>query len=562
MVAAFMFVDASSSVLQGIEGWRIGALVPAVAFLVYALALYGKWPRAVVALHAVQLAGLMVMMSGISAELAIRPGFPLYGRTGLTTSLLVCIFADFAFAAGARGWLLLILLPPLAGMGITVALAGNALSATEKMWLTCNPAALAVVVSVLGLYQERASRKEQRARAELSRSEDMLREREERHHRELEAMLQRLEFVMAASGTGLDIIDERYAVQYVDPARRASMGDPAGRSCYEYFRGASAPCPDCAMQRAFATRQVQVMEQTNPRQRPTQVTAIPYRGESETMMVAEVIVDISERKAAEAQRLEWERRAASSRRLEGLGILAGGVAHHFNNLLTVILGHADLLEGLLPADPVSGSSLREIVRAGHRSRDLVQQLLALGRGQALDLKRLDLNDVVRGSAPTLQASVRPDITLVYDLCSAGCPVSVDPARIGEALLNLVLNAQDAISEGGRIEVRTARVDLGETPANGQGRTGRWILLSVSDTGAGMDAETADKVFDPFFTTKEPGKGTGLGLSTLHALVEQLHGAIEVESRPGAGTRFLIYLPVSDPPAPGPPAADLPVLDPS
>lgn len=550
VVAAFMVLDASSPELHGIEGWRIGAIVPALLFLVYALAVFPRLQKATVPLHALQLAGLMVMMCGISSDLATRPDFPLFGRTALISSLLVCVFADFALAGGARSWLALILLPPLAAMGIHITQAGAALTAIEKTWLISNPTALALGLSVIGLYQERAGRKEHRTRAELRLSEEALRASEHRHRAELETMLQRLQFVMAASRTGLDIVDEDYIVQYVDPARFASLGDPTGRKCYEYFRGLSVPCSDCAMRTAFATRQVQVREQPNPRDpsRPTQVTAIPYRSESGRWMVAEVEVDISERKQAEAERLEWERRAASSRRMESLGILAGGVAHHFNNLLTVILGHADLLRGMLPADPSPRSSLQEIIRAGQRSRDLVQQLLALGHAQPLERRYLDLNEIVRQREAALRAALRQGTSLVCALCPQTCPVHGDAARLGEALVHLVLNAQDAIAGEGRIEISTIQGEAG--PQRESGTPLRWVTLCVSDTGSGMDRDTADRVFDPFFTTKEPGKGTGLGLPVVRAIVEQHQGAIEVESRPGAGTRILIYLPVAEAGNPG------------
>ena len=539
-----MIVDASSPWLHGIEGWRIGGAASGAAFLIYALALSRRWEKAVLPLHALQLAGLMVMMCGISAELATRTDFPTFGRTGLISSLLVCIFADFILAAGLRGWLAVILLPPLAAMGIYVTAVGSALSPTEKLWLVSNPLALAIVVSILGLYQEHAARKEHRGRAALRRSEEALRAGQEHHRVELESMLQRLEFVLAAGHTGLDIVDEDYVVQYVDPARRASLGDPSGRTCYRYFRGLTEPCVDCAMRRAFATGQVQVMEQTdaNESHRPVQVTAIPFRGESGSMRVAEVVVDISERKQAEADRLEWERRTAASRRMESLGILAGGVAHHFNNLLTVILGHADLLQDLLPADPGPRSSLREIVRAGQRSRDLVLQLLALAPGHSVQLRPLDLNEVIRTRQEAFRAAVRPGISFSYDLCANAGPVQGDAARLGEALFHLVLNAQDAIATDGRIEISTSRADRDSAP---RAAPARWILLSVRDTGSGMDPETAEKVFDPFFTTKEPGKGTGLGLPVVRAIVKQHQGEIDVESRPGAGTRFLLYLPVVD-----------------
>jgi len=658
MLLVFMYIDHVSPPLHGILAWRVGALIPGLLFLSYALFVFPKHRRFAVPLHIVQLTGLIVMMCGITADLATRPEFPRFGKTALISSLLVCIFGDFAFAGGARKYLFAVLIPPLAAMGVYITAAGEFLTQTERIWLISNPAAMAVVLSVLALYQERSFAKEFRARRELKHAEEALRESERKyrdlfenaevgmfrtrldgsevidvngmllelcgrtreemigspsaihwadpHEREqLQAMLardgrvtnyecrmlnargevrnclqsvklipgqgvlegslvditerkrleaereavwQRLEFVIATTRTGLDIIDEDFIVQYVDPARRKLLGDPRGRSCHEYFRGSSVPCPECAMQAALRTRKVQVREQSLPNEdnRVTQVTALPYQNESGKWMVAEVIVDITERKHAEAERLDLERRIASSQKLEGLGILAGGIAHNFNNLLTVILGHAELLRETVPADMDPALSVREIIKAGSRSRDLVSQLLALGRRQLLDLRPLDLNRVVRGCSPMLRQALRESITIDYRLSTSPCPVAADQGRIEEILLNLALNAQDAIAEEGRLSIATTEEFLEGVFARRHDDVppGRYVLLTVSDTGEGMDEGTIAKIFDPFFTTKEQGTGTGLGLSTVYGLVKQHKGSIEVESRPGEGTRFMIYLPRS------------------
>jgi signal transduction histidine kinase len=548
IIPAFMVIDSSFPFLHGIAAWRIGAIVPAVLFLAYAAFGYSRFPRLAVVLHTVQLAALIVTMCGISVVLATRSGFPTFGRTALISSLLVCIFTDFVFAAAARRWLALILLPPLAVMIVFILFSGGDLSPSEKVWLISNPTAIAVGLSILAWYQERSSRKEFLARTELVRTEEALLASEKTRQADRAAILQRLELVLAATRTGLDIVDEDYIVRYVDPARREIMGDPEGRPCYEYFRGLNAPCADCAMQRALKSGTVQVMEQTNPREtdRPTQVTAVPYREDSGKWMVAEVAVDMSERARAEAQRLEWERRTSSSRRLESLGILAGGVAHHFNNLLTVILGHAELLRESGQKDSDTETSLREITKAGTRSRDIVRQLVALGGRQALTMQRVDLGAIVREQAQMLRAAIRQEIAIEYRLADSAGPVSADAGRIGEVLLHLALNAQDAIPDSGTITLETSVVDLVEgSPGDRQGlAAGRYALLSVRDSGVGMDKETAARIFDPFFTTKEQGTSTGLGLSTAHAIVRQHSGAIGVESSPGAGSRFLIYLPIT------------------
>ena len=548
MIPGFMVIDASFSFLAGIAAWRIGALVPPLAFLGWALLVYPRLPRLAAVLHAVQLCGLMVMMCGISAQLITRQGLPEFARTALISSLLVCIFADFAFAGPLRRWLPAILLVPLAAMDLYVLAAGRAVPTAEKAWLISNSAAIAVGVSALAWLQDRSSRREQRTRDELARATEALEASESKRLADRDALLQRLEFVLAATRTGLDLVDEDYVVQYIDPARRRVLGDPEGRTCYQYFRGRSDPCPDCAMQRALQTRTVQVMEQSSPREanRPTQVTAIPYRVDFGKWVVAEVVVDISERTRAEAERLEWERRTATSRRMESLGILAGGVAHHFNNLLTVILGHAELLRESSRGDPSVDSSVREIIQAGARSRDLVRQLVALGGRQTLERRPLDLTAAVRDQAPLLRAAIRPEIAIEYQLADHAGPVLADAGRVGEILLHLALNAQDAIPGAGTILVETSQVVLDDGPPASRHdlSPGRYVLLTVADTGAGMDAQTAGRIFDPFFTTKQNDRSTGLGLSSTYGIVKQHNGTIEVESVPGQGSRFLIYLPIT------------------
>ncbi|MGA2477616.1 MAG: ATP-binding protein [Spirochaetia bacterium] len=402
-------------------------------------------------------------------------------------------------------------------------------------------------LDLLSLFAEHAA-----IAAENARLRDGL-EQELRERRRLEveglAATQRLEFVVGATSTGFDIIDDSFTMQYIDPTRMAKFGDYHGRKCYEYFRGRSTPCDECAMMRALSTHSVAVEEQTNPGDTtlPTQVTAIPFQTESGQWMVAEVSVDISERKQAEAERLALERRVLSAQKLEGLGVLAGGVAHNFNNLLSVMLGYAQLLKEMTPQDAEFKPAAEEIIRAGFRARDLVGQLLAVGRKQAIDLVPLDLNQVIEDSRTILRQAIRENITLHFALSPAPCPVLANAASIEQVLLNLALNAQDAIAGDGRLSFETSEITLGSAaePARKDLAPGRYILLAVNDTGAGMDHETMERIFEPFFTTKQEGKGTGLGLSTVYGVVRQHGGAIDVESQPGKGTWFTILIPRTD-----------------
>ena len=356
---------------------------------------------------------------------------------------------------------------------------------------------------------------------------------------ERETAIQRLEFVISATGTGIDIIGPDFTVVYVDPARKEVFGEMAGRKCYQYFRGRESPCGDCVMMRALATRKIAVAEQPNPASEtlPIQVTAIPYQVESGEWMVAEVGMDISERKHAEEERLDLERRVLSAQKLESMAILAGGVAHNFNNFLSIMLGNAELLRETLGAEPDAMAQLKEITKAGYRSRDLVGQLLAMGRRQVLLLQPVDLNEVIRDCIPLLRKAVRDNIVIEYQLSPSACPVTADPGRLEEVLLNLVMNAQDAIRMDGRLVIGTSEL----LPD---------IQLTVADTGGGMDEATIARIFDPFFTTKEKGKGTGLGLSTVYGIVKQHNGNVEVASEPGKGTRFVISLPRTENPLRG------------
>jgi PAS domain S-box-containing protein len=263
--------------------------------------------------------------------------------------------------------------------------------------------------------------------------------------------------------------------------------------------------------------------------------------------------DVTERKRAEAERDTLEKQLAQAQRMESIGRLAGGVAHDFNNLLVVILGHAELLLNRpATADPAVGDSLREIRKAGERAANLTRQLLAFGRKQVLTIRTIDLNRVIAEFEGMLTRLIRESIDVTTHLAPDLGSVEADPFQIEQILLNLCINARDAMPDGGRLTIETASVSLDEEYAKSHTgvRPGPYIMLAVSDTGSGMDAETVGKIFDPFYTTKEKGKGTGLGLSMVYGIVKQHSGNIWVYSEPGRGTTFKVYLPRVDEPAGG------------
>ena len=253
--------------------------------------------------------------------------------------------------------------------------------------------------------------------------------------------------------------------------------------------------------------------------------------------------DVTARKRAEAERVRLEEQLRQAQKMESVGRLAGGVAHDFNNMLSVILGHVELaVEEVETSHPVY-AALVEIDKAARRSADLTRQLLAFGRKQTIAPKVLDLNATVEGMLKMLERLIGEDIHLVWQPKAELLPVKVDPSQIDQILANLCVNARDAIGGVGKLTIETDTRVFGEDDCatHAEMVPGEYVLLAVSDSGCGMDRETLEHLFEPFFTTKETGKGTGLGLATVYGIVKQNRGVIDVYSERGQGTTFKIYL---------------------
>ena len=241
---------------------------------------------------------------------------------------------------------------------------------------------------------------------------------------------------------------------------------------------------------------------------------------------------------------QLESQLRQAQKMEAVGQLTGGIAHDFNNLLLPILGYAELLLTEINPENPYYQEILHIKQAGEKARDLTAQLLAFSRKQIMEMKTVDLRDVITDFQKILRRTVREDIAIRLLLSSKPHPVMADTGKIGQILMNLAVNAQDAMPQGGTITIEATETEIDETytSLHHGALPGTYVMLSFSDCGIGMDKQTIERLFEPFFTTKEPGKGTGLGLSTVFGIVKQHNGYIMVYSEPGLGTTFKVYLP--------------------
>jgi two-component system, cell cycle sensor histidine kinase and response regulator CckA len=256
------------------------------------------------------------------------------------------------------------------------------------------------------------------------------------------------------------------------------------------------------------------------------------------------IRDLTDRRAAEEALRQSEVQLRQAQKMEAVGRLAGGVAHDFNNVLTAIFGYADLLLDGLEEDDQRRADVEEIKRAANRAAGLTRQLLAFSRKQVMQPKRVNLNEVIANIQTLLAKLVGDDVQLrVVPDTSLG-DVRADPGQIEQVLMNLAANARDAMPEGGTLTISTANADLHEDDATALVgiEVGKFVTLTVADTGHGIPPHVRPHVFEPFFTTKEQGKGTGLGLATVYGIVKQSGGWIYLEETPGPGASFKLYLP--------------------
>jgi hypothetical protein len=382
---------------------------------------------------------------------------------------------------------------------------------------------------------------------------------------ELEAIRRQHELLLNSIDEGIYGLDRQGCITFINPAAARMLGwevhDLLGQPMHARLHhtqadGAPYPperCPIIATLRDGAVQQVvnDVFWRKDGAPLPVEYVSSPIVDAGAITGAVVVCRDISERRRLEAQLIH-------AQKLESIGRLTGGIAHDFNNLLTTIGGCVELARDTLPDTHVVQADLRAIRDATDRAAALTRHLLSFARKQAIATQTFSLNDMLHGIEPLLRRTLGADIALAIHPAPDIAPIHADPNQIEQVLLNLAINARDAMPGGGKLTVETANVELdgAYTQQHPHVRPGCYVMLAVSDTGHGIPPEAQAQIFEPFFTTKEAGKGTGLGLSTSYGIVQQHGGTIGVYSEAGHGATFKVYLPpaVSETSAPGAPAA--------
>jgi PAS domain S-box-containing protein len=362
-----------------------------------------------------------------------------------------------------------------------------------------------------------------------------------------------LNVIAGSSGIGMSLINPDYTIVWYNELLAQWFGDleqTRGRNCFEVFEGRTAICPECPSRVTFETGTTAVAERSGiatsaGADRILALATSPIRdADGKVIQVVEIVRDVTEQRLAEAEKARLESQLQQAQKMESVGRLAGGVAHDFNNMLGVILGHSEIaLDRVDPTLSIHGN-LMEIRKAAERSADLTRQLLAFARKQIVAPRVLDLNETVESMLKMLERLIGEDIQLGWQPGADLWRIEMDPSQIDQILANLCVNGRDAIADVGRITIETANAtfDADYCRHHGGALPGQYVRVVVSDDGCGMEPTTQSHLFEPFFTTKGLGRGTGLGLATVYGIVKQNNGFIDVHSELGQGTTIAVYLP--------------------
>ena len=370
----------------------------------------------------------------------------------------------------------------------------------------------------------------------------------------------RMELILNSAGEGIYGTDVNGRITFVNPAMAHMLGwEPAellDQHAYHAFHhthanGEPYPAHECHIhlstlegQSYQADDEVYWCKDGTPL--AVECISTPIREKGQVVGTVLVVKDITERKRATAEQTRLEEQLRQAQKMESIGRLAGGVAHDFNNQLTIIQIYGDLMRSKMAPDDPLLPKLEQVLQAGQHAAGLTRQLLAFSRKQLLQPAVINLNDLVSNLQNMLARLIGEDITFTTFLQAELWPVKADPGQIEQVIMNLVVNARDAMPTGGMLTIETQNLYLDEEIAGAYLDTplGPCVMLAVTDTGHGMDTATQKQIFEPFFTTKRPGEGTGLGLATVHGIIKQSGGAIHVYSEPGRGSTFKLYLPAS------------------
>jgi two-component system, cell cycle sensor histidine kinase and response regulator CckA len=342
-----------------------------------------------------------------------------------------------------------------------------------------------------------------------------------------------LNYAMESTNTNINITDSDYNLKYVDPGWVKIYGDPTGRKCYEYFMGRDKPCEVCGMPEAMEKKEIIVYEEVMPGEnnRVVEVHTIPFQEPDGTWLFAEFNVDITKRKRAEEA-------LQTAQRLESLGILAGGIAHDFNNLLAGIFGNITIATEMIKESEAS-EYLLKASSAIDRAKGLTTQLLTFAKGGEPVKKRDSLTPFIEETVNfALSGS---NILCEFEIAENLSLCEYDRNQIGQVIDNLVINAKQAMSGAGKIEVCAENIVISDDGSK-KFSFGKYIKITITDHGTGIPEEILPKIFDPFFTTK--AKGAGLGLATSFSIIKRHGGFIDVKSKPGEGSSFVVFLPAT------------------
>jgi signal transduction histidine kinase/ActR/RegA family two-component response regulator len=353
----------------------------------------------------------------------------------------------------------------------------------------------------------------------------------------------RSEAIIAGIGDGISIQDTNFRVQYQNEIHKDFTGDHVGEFCYEVYEQRDRVCEGCPVAESFKDGKIHKAERSILTSTGTsyfEITASPLKDPSGNIIAGiEVVREVTERKKLEEQLLH-------SQKMEAVGRLTGGIAHEFNNIMTAIIGCSVYLKEEVDKDTDLGACADGILVSAERAAELTKGLLAYSRKQATHKRLLSLNKIVLRMEKIITKLISEKIKFKITLTDEDLNVMMDSSQIEQVLMNLVTNAQDAMVKGGELSIRTDMVELDSEfiKTHGFGKRGMYALISVEDTGEGMDEQAKEKIFEPFYTTKDVGKGTGLGLSIVYGIIHKHNGYTEVVSERGNGTEFKIYLPLT------------------